>query len=136
MRGYLTCLVFVAVACADALEGTLEETEVSPELEGKADESDELSVRAGETTLWVRKSVARREGPNGPEYVLRGRTSRTLVDGRGFIFDDVYSSRVAARRRAARQRRRTRGCRRAGRRRRSSRAWTSCTAKSRARSTI
>jgi hypothetical protein len=83
-------LVFVAVACADALDGTFEETEVSPDLEGKADESDELSVRAGDTTLWLRKAVVRREGPNGPEFVLRGHTSRTLVDGRGYIFDDVY----------------------------------------------
>lgn len=89
MRGYLACLVFVAAACAEAGE-TLDETEVSPELEGKADGDGELSVRAGETTLWLRKAVAWREGVNGPELVLRGRASRTLVDGRGFIFDDVY----------------------------------------------
>jgi hypothetical protein len=87
---WLLALLVVVVACADGGDSVVDETEVSPELDGKADATTELSVRAGDTTLWVAKSVSRREGPNGSEYVLRGRTSRTLTDGRGFIFDDVY----------------------------------------------
>jgi hypothetical protein len=83
-------LVLVLAACADSGDSLVDEVEVSPELDGKADATTELSVRAGDTTLWVAKAVARREGANGAEFVLRGRTSRTLTDGRGFIFDDVY----------------------------------------------
>jgi hypothetical protein len=83
-------LVLAVAACADGGDSVLDETEVSPELDTKADASSELSVRAGETTLWVNKTLARRDGVNGPEYVLRGRTSRNITDGRGFIFDDVY----------------------------------------------
>ena len=89
MRGYLLGLLLVA-ACADAGGSLVDETEVSPELDAKADAATEVSVRAGDTTLWVAKTVARREGANGAEFVLRGHTSRTLTDGRGFIFDDVY----------------------------------------------
>jgi hypothetical protein len=88
-RSLVACL-FVVAACADAGDSLLDETEVSPELDGKADATTELSVRAGDTTLWVSKAVARREGPNGSEYVLRGRTSRTLTGGYGFVFDDPY----------------------------------------------
>jgi hypothetical protein len=77
-------------ACADAGEADYAETEISPELDAKADATTEVSVRAGETTLWVAKTVALREGVNGQELVLRGRTSRTLTDGHGYIFDDVY----------------------------------------------
>lgn len=88
MRSFVLCAVLVA-ACADAGEADYGETEVS-DLDGKADSATEVTVRAGETTLWVSKNVALRDGPNGREFVLRGRTSRTLTDGRGFIFDDVY----------------------------------------------
>ncbi len=48
--------------------------------------NSEVSVRAGETTLWIRRDVAR----VGDRYVLRGRTSRNLTDGNGFVFDDPY----------------------------------------------
>ncbi|HEY5949048.1 MAG TPA: hypothetical protein VIV40_26330, partial [Kofleriaceae bacterium] len=89
MRWLVASLVVVA-ACADAGGSHVDEAEVSPELDGKADTATELGVRAGDTTLWVSKLVARREGANGSEFVLRGRTSRTLTDGHGFIFDDVY----------------------------------------------
>lgn len=89
--GCVVGCLFVVAACAEGGDSLVDEAEVSPELDGKADATTELSVRAGETTLWVTKHVTRREGgPNGAEYVLRARTSRTLVDGRGFIFDDVY----------------------------------------------
>jgi hypothetical protein len=79
-------LALVVAACAEGGDSLVDETEVSPELETKADTATELSVRAGDTTLWVNKSVARR----GDVYVLRGRTSRNITDGNGFIFDDVY----------------------------------------------
>ncbi|NVB79570.1 MAG: hypothetical protein HOV81_14330 [Kofleriaceae bacterium] len=89
MRRFLACLLVVA-ACADGGEVVTDETEVSPELDAKADAATEVSVRAGDTTLTVNKVVTRRDGPNGPELVLRGKTTRTLTDGRGFVFDDVY----------------------------------------------
>lgn len=91
MRALAFALVTaMAGACADGGDLEVAETEVSPELDTKADAASELSVRAGETTLWVNKTVALRDGENGQEFVLRGRTSRTLTDGRGYIFDDVY----------------------------------------------
>jgi len=82
-------LAFLVAACAEGGESVTGETEVSS-VETKADAATEVSVRAGDTTLWVTNKVARRDGVNGPEYVLRGRTSRNLTDGHGFIFDDVY----------------------------------------------
>src|SRR5436190_11274915 len=84
------CAAALVSACAGAGDVELSETEISPELDTKADAATEVSVRAGETTLWASKTVALREGPNGKEFVLRGRTSRTLTDGHGYIFDDVY----------------------------------------------
>ncbi len=89
MRSLVACL-FVVAACADAGDAVVGETEVSPELDAKADAQAELSVRAGDTTLWVSSTVAVREDGSGGTLVLRGRTSRTLVDGRGYIFDDIY----------------------------------------------
>jgi hypothetical protein len=86
MRG-LVCVALVA--CASGGDPLSDETEVSADELGKADAA-ELSVRAGETTLTVAKDLALRTGPDGAEFVLRGKTSRTLADGRGFIFDDVY----------------------------------------------
>jgi hypothetical protein len=56
--------------------------------DGKADSASEASVRAGDTTLWVGKSLVHR----GDDFVLRGRTSRNLTDGNAFIFDDVYGT--------------------------------------------
>lgn len=80
----------VVAACADAGDVDTNEVEVSADVDAKADATTEVAVRAGETTLWVQKAIALRETENGPLFVLRGRTSRTLTDGRGFIFDDVY----------------------------------------------
>lgn len=88
MRSFVVAALLVS-ACAGAGDSDLAEIEVS-DLDGKADAASEVSVRAGETTLWVSKTVALREGPNGKEFVLRGRTSRTLSDGHGYIFDDPY----------------------------------------------
>jgi len=91
VKPFACALIALAIgACADAGDVEYAESEVSPELDAKTDASTELTVRAGDTTLWVNKTVALRDGANGPEFVLRGRTSRTLTDGRGYIFDDIY----------------------------------------------
>ncbi|HTL31946.1 MAG TPA: hypothetical protein VL326_02410 [Kofleriaceae bacterium] len=79
-------MALVVAACAEGGDSIVDETEVSPELDTKVDAASELTVRAGDTTLWVNKTISRR----GDLYVLRGRTSRNLTDGHGFIFDDVY----------------------------------------------
>lgn len=89
MRQLIPALLLIA-ACADAGDVETNEVEVSADVDTKADATTEVAVRAGETTLWVQKGIALRETANGPVFVLRGRTSRTLTDGRGFIFDDVY----------------------------------------------
>lgn len=84
MRSFAFSAVLLA-ACASGGDGDdYAETEVSY-VEGKAD-GGEVSVRAGDTTLTVNKTIAVRDGL----FVLRGRTSRTLTDGRGYIFDDIY----------------------------------------------
>lgn len=83
MRSLLP-LIFLAACASDAPTG--EDVDVAIDDEGKADTATEVSVRAGDTTLWIRRSLERR----GDDFVLRGRTSRNLTDGRGFIFDDVY----------------------------------------------
>ena len=92
MRTFACVVAVLVAACAAAGDAEVAETEVSPELESKADAAGELSVRAGDTTLWVSKTIQFREGPNGKDFVLRGRTSRTLTDGYAFIFDDVYGA--------------------------------------------
>ena len=81
--------VLFLTACAGAAD-EVDEVDVGADSDGKADAASELSVRAGDTTLTVAKQLTRREGANGPEFVLRGRTSRTITSGRGFVFDDVY----------------------------------------------
>ena len=58
MRAALLALLLVA--CADAGDVDTNEVEVSPELDAKADAATELSVRAGDTTLWVNKTIALR----------------------------------------------------------------------------
>ena len=89
MRRFLACCLLFA-ACAESGDSVLDETEVSPELDGKADTSSELSVRVGDTTLTVNKVLTRRDSANGSELVLRGKTPRNITDGRGFIIDDIY----------------------------------------------
>lgn len=79
-------LILLAACATDA--ATTADVDVAIADEVKADTATEASVRAGDTTLWVQKSLARR----GDDFVLRGRTSRNLTDGRGFIFDDVYGA--------------------------------------------
>ncbi|HUQ06047.1 MAG TPA: hypothetical protein VM261_26270 [Kofleriaceae bacterium] len=84
-------LALPACAVDDGLETG--ETELpAGDDEGKADGTTELTVRAGETTLWVDRAILRdtREGADG--LVLRGRTSRNLTDGFAFVFDDPYGA--------------------------------------------
>lgn len=84
MRSLLP-LIFLAACAADV--ATTDDVDVAID-DGKADTTSEASVRAGDTTLWVQTSLARR----GDDFVLRGRTSRNLTDGNAFIFDDVYGA--------------------------------------------
>lgn len=72
-------------ACATVAGDDTDETTGDLD-DGKADASTELYVRAGDTSLWMTQQVARR----GDLFVLHGRTSRDITDGRAFIFDDIY----------------------------------------------
>ena len=70
--------------------GTVE-VDLSTETGGKADASGEVRLRAGETTVWVTSPLVRRTDATGQaHYVLRGRTSRNLEGGNGYIIDDPY----------------------------------------------
>lgn len=73
----------ILTACTDE---PLETDEVEASDDDKADAASELRVRVADTTVWVDKLLVRR----GDLVVLSGRTSRTITDGRAFIFDDVY----------------------------------------------
>jgi len=88
----LLCVAFLAVlgaACAADL-GTTDEADVSLDDDGKADGATETRVRTGETSLWVRNEIKRELRSDGRDVlVVRGRTSRDLVDGSAFVFDDV-----------------------------------------------
>src|SRR5687768_9997170 len=78
-------------ACADSEpEGDLDEIEVSADDDGKADTASELKVRTGETSVWMTKQLERRETPDGVVFALRGRASRNVTEGMGFVFDDPY----------------------------------------------
>lgn len=77
--------VFVLLAaCAAEPEFLDDEVEVDPD--GKADAASELSVRTGQTTIWMRRELERR----GDLFVMRGRASRNITEGMGFIIDDPY----------------------------------------------
>lgn len=75
MRPYL--LLFL-VACATTGDD-------STETDADVTASD-LSVRAGDTSITVTKLIVR----TGDTFTLRGKTSRNLTDGNGFVFDDPY----------------------------------------------
>lgn len=81
----MTRLVLVAflVGCAGgASDGS--ETEVGAD--ATSDPTAELTVRTSDTTLTVTRDLIRR----GDLFVLRGKTSRTLTGGFGFVTDDPY----------------------------------------------
>ncbi len=77
------------VGCA-APEVEVEEVEVPADDDGKADAASELKVRAGDTSVWITRALERRVIDGAPTYVLRGRASRNVTDGLGFVIDDPY----------------------------------------------
>ncbi len=78
--------LFVCVLAACAAEPDFLDDEVEIDPDGKADAASEVSVRTGETTVWMRPELERR----GDLFVLRGRASRNITEGMGFIIDDPY----------------------------------------------
>ena len=89
MRHLLLSAILLSTA-ACAAEPPIETDEVSPDDGGKADGYlTELRVRAGETTLWADRFLVPRQRDGRAEWVLTARTSRTVLDGLSFIFDDV-----------------------------------------------
>jgi len=74
------CLFLFLVACATTGDDRAEtDADVT---------ASDLSVRAGDTTITVTKAIAR----HGDTFTLHGKTSRTLTDGNGFVFDDPYGT--------------------------------------------
>ncbi len=91
MRSVLVCLLLTACAGEDSFVD--DEVEVGADDDGKADADSELRVRTGDTTVWMTKTLARKD-PSGSGdndvFTLRGHASRTVTDGMGFVFDDPY----------------------------------------------
>lgn len=88
MRGLLVAALVLgslAAGCAEP-DGDIDEVEVAADDDGKADAASELKVRAGDTSVWITKALVRR----GNDVVMRGRTSRNLDSGTGFIADDLF----------------------------------------------
>ena len=83
-------MMFTALASACAADDSdfsdTGDVEALDDEAGKADSATELSVRAGDTTLWVGRTLEKR----GNAWILRGRTSRTLTGGHAFVFDDPF----------------------------------------------
>ena len=79
MRAALALVLLVA--CADSAATG----DIDVAADGAADAADP-SVRTGDTTLSVGRDLTRR----GDTFVLRGKTSRTLTGGSGFVIDDPY----------------------------------------------
>jgi hypothetical protein len=82
----LFALLAAISACADDDLGPDSDDIEAPEDDGKADAATELSVRAADTTFTVNRALERR----GDQWVLRGKTSRNILEVRGFVEDDVY----------------------------------------------
>jgi hypothetical protein len=89
-RGDLLLVSALAVAACAVESDDVDEVTATDGEDGKADAASELRVRAGDTTVWMTRALARVTGEQGPEFVLRGRASRDLTDGNAYIFDDVY----------------------------------------------
>jgi hypothetical protein len=77
----LACALILLAACADRA-GT---DDIDVDGDAAADAADP-SVRVAGTTLSVSRTLERR----GDTFVLRGKTSRTMTGGNGFVFDDPY----------------------------------------------
>ncbi len=80
--------VCVVAACAAEPEFLDDEIEIDPD--GKADAADELKVRTGETSVWMTRELSRRDTPDDSLFVMRGRASRNITEGMGFVIDDPY----------------------------------------------
>ncbi|MEJ7596815.1 MAG: hypothetical protein WKG01_02795 [Kofleriaceae bacterium] len=91
MRLAYVSLLVSLVACAEPqAESDVDEVEVAGEDDGKADASTEIKVRTGETSVWMTKQLERRDTPDGAVWALRGRASRNVTGGMGFVLDDPY----------------------------------------------
>ena len=81
------CLLLALLAAGPpgcAADMAVETDEAVPGEDGKADETGELRVRAGDTTVWADRLLAVRGGGDDARWVLSGRTSRNLVGGEAF----------------------------------------------------
>jgi hypothetical protein len=87
---FLLAATLVALVGCGGGVADLDEVVLSPEDEGAADTASTASARLQGTTVWIEKAIPRATRPNGEVLVLRGRTSRDLVDGSAFVFDDPY----------------------------------------------
>ena len=92
MRAHLIYAALLAAAPACAIDGALDTDESTADVTGDsaAVPTTELSVRAADTTLWVKPIVAR----DGAAFGLHGRISRNLTTGTGtaFVDDDPYGA--------------------------------------------
>ena len=82
--------LFVCVLAACAAEPDFLDDEIEIDPDAKADAADELKVRTGETSVWMNRELARRDTADGSLFVMRGRASRNITEGMGFIIDDPY----------------------------------------------
>src|SRR4051794_20781560 len=89
MRASFVLFASLLGACADS-DPDLIDDEVEVSEDAKSDAASELRVRTGDTTVWADSLPARRETTDGPLYVMRGRASRNITDGMGFVLDDPY----------------------------------------------
>lgn len=88
----LVLLSLCLAACASDVSTDFDEVELGDLVDAKADGSSELRVRASDTTLWMRTHLTREDRDGVDTLVLRGRASRNIEDGRGFVNDDVYGA--------------------------------------------
>jgi hypothetical protein len=81
----LACALVVSVSWLAGCVGTADTDDTDVSGDAAADAADP-SVRVSGTTLSVSRTLERR----GDTFVLRGKTSRSLSGGNGFVFDDPY----------------------------------------------
>jgi hypothetical protein len=84
---FVTSVAIAASACAAIDDGTTDEVVVGDD-GGKADGTTETKVRTGDTSVWVRNEIKRETRGDRQVLVVRGRTSRDVTSGYGFVFDD------------------------------------------------
>jgi len=91
MRTLASLFIAMTVSACATTDGDYGTDEIEVGTDGKADvEGGELKLRTGETSVWVGKDLVRRQGTNGPEFVMAGRASRNVNNGLGFVIDDPY----------------------------------------------